>query len=129
MCGRQPQESCPAWGDVGDVEPQQPQPQPVGHGPGTELKKLLAKIGIVSTPDCSCNRVAAEMDAWGPDECEQPERMAYIVAAMRENAERRGMPFLDVAAKLLVRRAIKNARRAAEWQSAASSTLPGNDGR
>jgi hypothetical protein len=53
------------------------------------------------------------MDAWGPDECEQPERMAYIVAAMRENAERRGMPFLEVAARMLVRRAIQNARRAA----------------
>ena len=80
--------------------------------PGTELKKLLARIGITSTPDCSCNRVAREMDQWGPDECEKPERMAEILAAMRENAEKRGLPFIEVAARLLIRRAIRNARRA-----------------
>jgi len=99
-------------------------------GPGTELKKLLAgwPFRITSSPDCSCNRVAAEMDAWGPDQCERPERLDYIVAAMRENAARRGIPFLDVAAKLLVRRAIRNARRAATWQSAAPSTSPASDG-
>jgi hypothetical protein len=105
-------------------------PQPIGHGPGTELKKLLAgwPFYITSSPDCSCNRVAAEMDAWGADECERPERMAYIVAAMRENAARRGIPFVELAAKLLVRRAIRNARRAAQWHDAAPSTSPGSDG-
>ena len=72
--------------------------------PGTELKKLLARIGITSTPDCSCNRVAREMDQWGPDECEKPERMAEILAAMRENAEKRGLPFIEVAARLLIRK-------------------------
>lgn len=83
------------------------------HGPGTELKKLLAKIGIVSSPDCSCNRVAFEMDGWGADECERPERVEYVLAAMRENAARRGLPFLDAAGRLLIRRAIRNARRSA----------------
>jgi len=86
------------------------QPSGVASGPGTELKKLLARIGITSTPDCSCNRVAAEMDQWGPDECEKPERQDYILAAMRENAEKRGLPFLDAAGRMLVRRAIRNAR-------------------
>lgn len=92
--------------------PEAPQPPaPIGHGPGTELKKLLASIGITSTPDCSCNRVAAEMDQWGADECEKPERQDYILAAMRENAEKRGLPFLDAAGRFLIRRAIKNARK------------------
>ena len=83
------------------------------HGPGTELKKLLAgwPFRITSSPDCSCNRVAREMDAWGPDECEKPERIDYILAAMRENAEKRGLPFLDAAGRFLIRRAIKNARK------------------
>jgi len=82
-------------------------------GPGTELKKLLAgwPFRITSSPDCSCNRVAAEMDAWGPDECESPERIEYILAAMRENAEKRGLPFLDAAGRFLIKRAIKNARK------------------
>ena len=80
--------------------------------PGAELKKLLARIGITSTPNCSCNRVAREMDAWGPDECGKPERMAEILAAMRENAEKRKLPWIETLARLLVRRAISNARKA-----------------
>jgi len=84
-----------------------------GQGPGTELKKLLAgwPFYITSSPDCSCNRVAAEMDQWGPDECEKPERQEYILTAMRENAQKRGLPFVDAAGRFLIRRAIKNARK------------------
>ncbi len=83
------------------------------RGPGTELKTLLAgwPFYITSSPDCSCNRVAFEMDAWGPDECERPERVDYILAAMRENAEKRGLPFIDAAGRFLIGRAIKNARK------------------
>jgi hypothetical protein len=36
-----------------------------------------------------------------------------IVGWLREQAEARGLPFLDVAGRLLVRRAISNARKAA----------------
>jgi hypothetical protein len=86
---------------------------PAARGPGAELKKLLAgwPFYITSSPDCSCNRVAFEMDAWGPDECERPERVEYILAAMRENAEKRGLPFIDAAGRFLIKRAIKNARK------------------
>jgi hypothetical protein len=92
--------------------PERPQPPaPPGHGPGTELSKLLKRFGIEPTPTCACRAKAAEMDAWGPDECEKPERIAEVVAVMRAEAEARGMPFLDVAGRLLVRRAIANARR------------------
>jgi hypothetical protein len=51
------------------------------------------------------------MDAWGPDECSKPERIAEVVAVMRAEAEARGLPFLDLAGRVLVRRAIQNARR------------------
>ncbi len=95
-------------------------PLPVGFvlplppsGPGTELSKLLKRFGIEPTPTCQCRAKAAEMDAWGPDECEKPERIEEVVAVMRAEAEARGLPFLDVAGRLLVRRAIRNARRAA----------------
>jgi len=40
----------------------QRKPKPVGYGPGTELKKMLATIGITAEPGCKCNARAAEMD-------------------------------------------------------------------
>jgi len=93
-----------------------PPPVPVAptHGPGTELKTLLAgwPFQIVATPDCKCTSRAAYMDAKGCDWCESPEGMAEIMGFLREAAEERGLPFLDVAARLLVRRAISNARKA-----------------
>jgi len=81
------------------------------HGPGTELAKLLKRFGIEPTPTCACRAKAAEMDQWGPDECERPERIDEVVAVMREEATARGLPFLDIAGRLLVRRAIRNARK------------------
>jgi hypothetical protein len=91
---------------------EQPSPPPA-FGPGAELSKLLKRFGIEPTPTCQCRAKAAEMNAWGPDECERPERIEEVVAVMRAEAEARGLPFLDVAGRLLVRRAIHNARRAA----------------
>lgn len=91
-----------------------PLPQSPSSGPGTELSKLLKRFGIEPTPTCQCRAKAAEMDAWGPDECEKPERIDEVVAVMRAEAEARGLPFLDVAGRLLVRRAIKNARKQAK---------------
>ncbi|NBX24251.1 MAG: hypothetical protein EBR52_09180 [Microbacteriaceae bacterium] len=91
-----------------------PPPAPLPSGPGTELSKLLKRFGIEPTPTCQCRAKAAEMDAWGPDECEKPERIEEVVAVMRAEAEARGLPFLDVAGRMLVRRAIKNARRKAK---------------
>lgn len=81
-------------------------------GPGTELKKLLATFGIHATEGCSCNAIARQMDLWGPDECEKPEHIELVLAGMRDNAASRGIPFVDLAARLLIRRAIHNARRA-----------------
>ncbi|NBW17140.1 MAG: hypothetical protein EBR82_55100 [Caulobacteraceae bacterium] len=52
------------------------------------------------------------MDAKGCDWCESPEGMAEIMGFLREAAEERGLPFLDLPARLLVKRAIANARKA-----------------
>ena len=90
-----------------------PAPKPTA-GPGAELKALLAgwPFRIVATPDCKCTSRAAYMDAKGCDWCESPEGMAEIIGFLREAAEERGLPFVDIAARLLVKRAIHNARKA-----------------
>ena len=80
-------------------------------GPGTELSKLLKRFGIEPTPTCKCRAKAAQMNAWGCDECAKPERIEEVVAVMREEAKARSLPFLDAAGRVLVRRAVHNARK------------------
>lgn len=92
------------------VEPKPPVPIPTS-GPGTELSRLLKRFGIEPTPTCACRAKQQEMDLWGCDECERPERIDEVVAVMRSEATARGLPFLDLAGRMLVRRAIRNARR------------------
>ena len=89
-----------------------PEPAPIPtSGPGTELSRLLKRFGIEPTPTCACRSKQQQMDLWGCDECSKPERIDEVVAVMRAEAEARGLPFLDVAGRMLVRRAIANARR------------------
>jgi hypothetical protein len=82
------------------------------RGPGAELSTLLKRFGIEPSPTCSCRAKAAEMDAWGCDEASRPERIEEVVGVMRAEAEARGLPFVDMAGRMLVRRAIANARKA-----------------
>lgn len=98
---------CPAADAVRDT------PLKPSGGPGTELSKLLKRFGISPTPTCPCREMADSMDAWGCDEASKPERIDEVVAAMRSEAAARGLPFIDAAGRLLVRRAIANARRLA----------------
>lgn len=79
-------------------------------GPGTEMKKLLAAVGIVASENCPCEQHARQMDAWGADECGR--RVNEIVGWLRAEAAERGLPFLDSAGRMLVRLAIRNARNA-----------------
>lgn len=81
-------------------------------GPGTELKKLLKKFGIEATPTCSCNSKAALMDkkeASDPGWCEK--NLNTIVGWLKEEANKRGLPFVDLAGKILVKRAINNYKK------------------
>jgi hypothetical protein len=82
---------------------------PTAGGPGTELKKLLSRVGITSTPTCKCNARAAEMDRQGCDWVEA--NVDTVVGWLREEATKRGLPFVDMAGRMLVKRAIKNARK------------------
>jgi hypothetical protein len=81
-----------------------------GNGPGAFLKKYLSRIGIHAAPNCSCNARAAFMDQMGPDWCEQ--NLDEIVSWLREEAEKRRLPFIDWPARMLVMRAISSARKA-----------------
>lgn len=85
------------------------------NGPGTILSKMLSKIGIHSTPNCSCRRRAMEMNTRGPDWC--AENIDTIVGWLREESERRKLPFVDFAGKLLIQRAIKVSRKALRSES------------
>lgn len=78
-------------------------------GPGTELKKILAKIGITASPTCSCNARAKVMDNNGIEWCEN--NIDTIVGWLKEESNKRGLPFLEYAGKLLVKRAIKKAKK------------------
>jgi hypothetical protein len=104
----------PARGNGGAAPP----PIKVG-GPGTELKKLIEAMGVGERVGCGCAKFAAEMDVWGPDECER--RTEEIVAKMMAEAGKRwwGKAMLALApgaaeakARELVGRAIANARAA-----------------
>ena len=72
---------------------------------------MLARFGFHQSESCGCASMSAQMDAWGCDEASRPERIEEVVAVMRAEAKARGLPFLDLAGRMLVRRAISIARR------------------
>lgn len=83
--------------------------EPATDGPGTELKRLLKKIGITATPNCSCNARALAMDENEkriPGWCQK--NIDQIVGWLREEASKRGLPFIDAAGRAIVRMAIKS---------------------
>ena len=118
-----PCSACPKgnWGPWMRCEPDSPVPEPApgfpapvaaprsDGGVGTELKAMLAKFWIKSAPGCHCDHRARIMDAEGPDWCEQ--NLKTILAWLKEEADRRKLPFLESAARLLIRRAIGKTRR------------------
>ena len=79
------------------------------HGVGYHLKRLLARILLLGRAGCGCNAHAAEMDRNGPDWC--ADNIDMIVGWMRAEAKKRKLPFSVRGARLLVRVAIRNARR------------------
>jgi hypothetical protein len=84
------------------------QAPPLPCGPGCHLKRLLARFGIAATDACPCNRHAAQMDLWGPDQCDRNK--SEIVGWLRDEAKRRGLPFIEAAGVLMVNRAIRLSR-------------------
>jgi len=85
------------------------QPIVLSSGPGTELKALLASFGIHASPTCQCNKMATQMDSWGPEE--SLKHIEQIVDVMQETAKARKLPFLRPVGRKLVRIACARARR------------------
>lgn len=79
-------------------------------GPGTMLTKVIAQLGITADEECACKKHARQMNTMGNDWCE--ENISLIVGWLREEATRRKMPFVDLAGKILVKRAISLSRQA-----------------
>jgi hypothetical protein len=76
---------------------------------GTELKKLLERVGIEATPNCSCNSRAATMDQNG---CQwTKDNVEMVVDWLGEEASKRGLPFFRPAGRALVALAVKLAER------------------
>jgi len=90
------------------------------NGPGTVLSKMIKSLGIVMSDSCSCRRHAIEMNTQGNDWCSN--NIDTIVGWLREEATRRGLPFVDVIGKLMVNRAIKKSRKLL-----ANEPVPEND--
>jgi hypothetical protein len=81
-------------------------------GPGAELKRLLKSLGIEASPNCSCNKRAKLMDeneAKAPGWCE--ENIETISGWLAEESKKRGLPYIASAGKLLIRMAIRRAKR------------------
>lgn len=81
-------------------------------GPGTELKALLATVGIHASPTCKCNKMASQMNEWGEASL---DHMEEIVDVMEETAKARSLPFLRVVGRKLVKMAVRR------WQKKANS--------
>jgi hypothetical protein len=101
-------------------------PSVIGRGPGTELKKMLSKIGIKASPTCSCNARAQTMDANGIEWCKA--NTDTIVGWLREEATKRGLPFVDLAGKIIVKRAISLAETAEKKRKQAEEANPAQNG-
>ncbi len=84
-----------------------------GVGPGTEMKKLLKRVGIEATPDCSCNARANDMNVRGEEWC--LDNLELIADWLEYEAKKReGIAvklFTRTAAKLLVKTACKLSSR------------------
>lgn len=94
-------------------------------GPGCQLKRSLSWWGIRSDGSCGCDSYAAQMDAWGPDECWN--RLEEIVEHLRQSAAAKGLPFLSTAARIMVGRAIEAASKEVAHVEASGQKEAGPD--
>ncbi len=78
-------------------------------GAGTELKNIITKFGLKPGLNCKCGQHIREMDTNGVEWCEQS--MDTITEWLREEAQRAKLPFTEIGAKLLIKRAISNAKK------------------
>ena len=92
------------------IVPEQLPAQLAGGGPGTEMTKIINRIGLGS--DCGrCKALAAEMDQGGSNWVRQ--NFNYVVNRTTSNAENLGHtmgPFRKAGVRMIVRRSIQKTR-------------------
>lgn len=79
------------------------------NGPGSILTGMIKSLGISSSSTCSCRRHALEMNEQGPDWCEQ--NMDTILSWIRDEAKKRGLPFIDMVGRAMIQRSINRSRK------------------
>lgn len=79
--------------------PSQANPVPTpSQGPGTELKALLASVGIHPGPTCPCHDMARKMDEWGVTGCRE-HRGEIVMHIQGQMGNRSWREKLSAAAK------------------------------
>jgi hypothetical protein len=100
---------------VDELHPAYPKKRPHpqrDQGPGAELKALLRRyLRIVTKPGCKCNTRARMMDERGCQWC--LDNLDEIVGWLQEEHTRQKilLPFVPLAAKQLVKLAVRNAKK------------------
>lgn len=74
-------------------------------GAGCKLTRLIASLGETHSPECNCEKHAAEMDEMGPQWCR--ENIHNTLFWMEEESKARKIPFYRKHAKWLVLLAIR----------------------
>lgn len=90
------------------------------YAPGTVLASMIKSLGIHMNDNCSCRRHALTMNEKGNEWCSQ--NIDTIVGWLKEEASKRGLPFVDMIGKLMVKRAIKKSTKLLNNQP-----VPAND--
>lgn len=90
----------------------------IGEGPGTELKKILSWFAK-DTPSCKCLDRARMMNVWGPQGCRNT--MTTILGWLKEEADNRGLPFIESVAKQFVILAINRAEACLQKEPSSST--------
>jgi len=84
-------------------------------GPGTKLKEILGWFLIRSNASCACDDRAQIMDKEGPQWCR--DNLDTIVGWLREEANHRRLPFVEMVARQAVLQAVA-------WSDAQSPSGP-----
>lgn len=84
-----PPKTAPAATPAAKPKQEKPaQPPAPGYGPGTELKAIIATLGINPSPSCDCNGKALQMDRWGVQKCK--DNRETIIGWLRDGQTKWG---------------------------------------
>lgn len=79
------------------------------NGAGTILSGMISALGIKVTAGCSCKANAIKMNTMGNEWCEN--NMSEILGWLKVESNKRGLPFIETIARVMVNRAISKSKR------------------